>query len=643
LKETAVPPGYALQTTTYTVVVGEDGWISVNGESPVAEKTSRYNNKPNKLTINMVEDGDIPLEGAYMGLYIGDEIKYTCTSNNEGKCVITKIFPNNYTLKEIEQPDGYVLSHEEQSVGVTIDGWIKVEEQEKVPEAETKMLNHPTIIELYKRDGVTAELMYGAGIKFRLVGPHNYSKEVEITEARGYEFTHLKRGNYVITEISTLEGWITSQDNMSFRVEHDGLVKANNKYVNLFTYFNFEKPILNIRVKDKDTEEIIDNAKIKIKNKITGETEEVDLGEQTLVLDEGEYEIEQIITPDGYIISDYNPTIEVLGSGIIYVDGERQEERGEITYYNEPNKIAIRNVDEKGERLEGTVIGIYKDGVEIERFETGSEDNIFERLEPGEYEVKQITAPEGYMKDNNTYTFVVDENGVSQDVIILENELMPKIHIKVVDKDTGEEVEGEKVEILDKEGNVVGSFESKKDPESDDYEGRLPYGEYKIKEKEPAEGYKPNEEEKDIELDGNSEKEIEIVIYVEPYYEIKVKVEDKDGNPIDDGKYGLYDEEHVLIKEIEPDENGEIIIDELEKGKYIIKEIESPEGYKEKEEELEIELVVGEKTKEVRIVYEMIEVPNTDNANRTIIISFIVMMIGMMLVIMKLKNNKEKI
>lgn len=71
-------------------------------------------------------------------------------------------------------------------------------------------------------------------------------------------------------------------------------------------------------------------------------------------------------------------------------------------------------VDENGNALEGATFGLYKEGQEepVRKATSGEDGKVkFVGVEPGDYYVKEITAPDGYQLNNNKYnvTIVADQ------------------------------------------------------------------------------------------------------------------------------------------------------------------------------------------------------------------------------------------
>lgn len=106
-------------------------------------------------------------------------------------------------------------------------------------------------------------------------------------------------------------------------------------------------------------------------------------------------------------------------------------------------------------------------------------------------------------------------------------------------------------------------------------------------------------------------------------FTVKVKFEKEKGNiviskkdsiteePLKGVVFGLYDENHTLLDMKETNEKGEIVWEQIEYGKYYIREMKTAKGYVLGDEELEIHL--KEAMKEIQVLNQKQEMPITSN------------------------------
>lgn len=602
LKETAVPPGYALQLTTYSVVVGIDGWISVNSETPVGEKTFKYRNKPNKLTINKVEEGDIPLKNAILGLFQGDEEKYRCTSDSNGKCIITKIYPGSYTLKEIDNPDGYILIRDTQDVYVSVDGWISVEGREKEAEPSTKVVNIPTKIELYLREGIAANHITGDEVKLQIEGPHGYNNVITLTDAKGYLLTHLKRGDYTIRQLGTDPNYINSIDEMTFNIRRDGRVNTNGHLQDVYTYINYEKPKVKITKRNSRTNEIIQGATLELKNLTTGDTKDISVGLQVLTLDTGHYELREKNKLDGYLYSNEVVDIKVLNNGELYINDTFQNSGVDYKFYNTPlPKLKIRKIDSlSGEEINGSVLKLKNlSNNHIDEINVGYKEIT---LDVGEYLLSEKKSPNGYILSNEVIPIKVDENGdlyVNSEkrdsgyLLRFINKKQPSIILTKKDSETGDIIDGasfriKNINLNTYEDITIGSTSITLDD-----------GEYEISELRPSNGYLIDTRKVNVsvdqgvlKVDGVVREDSYEIVYQNTKNTLRIRKVDEDKNIVPLAVIGIYSGELEIMRFTTTSEDT--IIRGLKRGIYTIKEISSPENYVKSEDTYEINVGVDE-------------------------------------------------
>lgn len=106
-------------------------------------------------------------------------------------------------------------------------------------------------------------------------------------------------------------------------------------------------------------------------------------------------------------------------------------------------------------------------------------------------------------------------------------------------------------------------------------------------------------------------------------FTVKVKYEKERGNivihkndsiteePLKGVLFELYDEKHKRLDTKETDEKGEIIWEQLEYGKYYLKEVQTAKGYVLNDDEIEVKL--GQSLKEIQVLNQKQEMPITSD------------------------------
>lgn len=136
------------------------------------------------------------------------------------------------------------------------------------------------------------------------------------------------------------------------------------------------------------------------------------LGHVIKNLPNGTYTVEEVEAPAGY---------ELNKEVVTFTIGDNSREQ-KIKFYNEAKErvVNIIKVDQStGQPLAGAVI-VVKDanGKEAARFTSTTDPYVLTGLEDGTYTVEEISAPSGYQKSNEIYSFTLDAEHVSHQITI---------------------------------------------------------------------------------------------------------------------------------------------------------------------------------------------------------------------------------
>ena len=186
------------------------------------------------------------------------------------------------------------------------------------------------------------------------------------------------------------------------------------------------------------------------------------------------------------------------GGAMLYanIDGTPKNVQKEASFIFQANRIAISLQDsETGEELTGAKL-VLKDqnGNNI----TLTEDNMNKTnpwttngtpyelvLNPGEYVLEEVTAPDGYAFQKNTVTFKVNADGTVAHPVVMTNSPLKGINIGKYEATGEDNLPGATLEIRDKDGNLVDSWITSTIP----HYVVLEPGSYKLTEAVAPEGY----------------------------------------------------------------------------------------------------------------------------------------------------------
>ncbi len=433
-------------------------------------------------------------------------------------------------------------------------------------------------------------------------------------------------------------------------------------------------------VKEQGAEfEIYNSKKELIKTIVTDEN-----GKVEVILPYGNYKFHQIKGQKGHeLVEDFvieikeekEQNIELILNDsklkrYLKVIKKDQDTKKEIVIGNATFKI--KNLD-TGEYIKQKVS--YPKEEIIELFSTNSEGFFLtpEPLEKGNYQLEEVTAPNGYKKIDTPIQFVVDQDSetivdeVYGKIMILEvyNESL-KGELNIIKKGENFQVETDKYyyeyhplenisfniyaeeDILMGDGTKLYSKDELVSEKTTDKEGyisiNLPLGKYYVIETAFLDGYIENTKKYSVELtNDNLKQDLRIYNYLKKG---SIKIYKKDAStkiPISDTYFSVYKEDGKLLKTIVTDENGEAIIDFLPLGKYKIEEIKSNPDYKIDHTKIEVELTEEQVVVPLEIENEKLEImpPHTE-VHKTVIKKCLLIECGLEIIMAFIIINNKK-
>lgn len=283
----------------------------------------------------------------------------------------------------------------------------------------------------------------------------------------------------------------------------------------------------------------------------------------------GNYTVYERVAPLDHLLSD-NPAQNIKAE---------YGKMAELTYWNEPyGTLRIEKLSDTGAHLPGAM-------VQIKHIESGvtytAETNfagyaIFDNIRPGAYEIKEITAPSGWLKDDATYTATVSTGEMTTFSIV--NKELPGLRIIKYDRKNMVAMTGVTFEVW-RDGVSLGKFRT--DEFGEILLTDVAPGTYRTIEVDTgSDGHILDTTPQEVELSaGDGIKELLFFNDVKPGLRL-VKVDSTDPSKVIPnavfeiksvaGDYGP--------KEFTTDQNGEIDLSKLPTGAYVVTE-KSCEGY----------------------------------------------------------------
>ena len=266
--------------------------------------------------------------------------------------------------------------------------------------------------------------------------------------------------------------------------------------------------------------------------------------------------------------------------------------------------LTIRKVDSSDNSpLAGASIEVIRKVTNktVASFESTTSDYVIDNLLPGEYEIKEISAPNGYYIDEESSNVIINESNLNVSKIITNSKF--DVRIRKVDKETGEVVSGAILNILDSSNRVVETVTT-----TDDYVSitGLGAGRYKVVEVKAPKGYLINEEEKEFVLDKENSRVT--VDFEDEKNEVIIEKKDAESGSIISGAVLrlIKVSDNSIIDEWTSDNKGHSVKG-LVPGEYKVIEVSAPDGYTLSSSEVPV-TITGEETEPITVTFY-----NSDN------------------------------
>ena len=536
LVEVQAPVGYVLDSTPVSFTVSADnaeeenaltvikvrkentaqkGKISVQktGDifTSVATASSAYTNENGEMIVNpttytpVFADGDlsgavfqviavediVTLDGTTRA-YAGDVVSEITTDEN-GYAETEPLYLGKYEVREIKAPYGYVLNNEPKDVEVTYAGQeFEVRdtvntafenEYQGVRISLSKVMENDKLFGIYGND-------YYTSVRFGLFAAEDITaadgsvipadgllSEVSLDENMTAVIAeNIPFGRYYVQEIATDEHYVLNGEKYLVNFEYMGQ-DIRTVDIDCGQFVNELKRGKVEGIKVNESDEPLENALFGLFAVDTAEFTSEN-AYMTAVSDEngyfefdeipyGEYIVREIEAPTGYILSGESYPVTVCEDG----------ETITIRTVNKPITVEVSKVDVYGEELIGADMQLENaDGEIIDEWISDGTNHIVTELPAGDYTLKEIAAPDGYViatdiefevfADGTIKIRNVDSTAISEDgnpLIVMVDDTT-KVKISKRDITTDKELPGATLQIIDEDGNVVEKWVSTTEP-----------------------------------------------------------------------------------------------------------------------------------------------------------------------------------
>ena len=442
LVETEVPYGCVKSDEVYSVTLGFDGQVT-----DIISKEISIHNERQKAEINLSKyceipenapDGFNPYGGIVFGLYAKEDIKTAdgtvvipagslmeyITFNKDGSSKIKTDLPfGNFFVTEIKTEMGYAFDETEYDVIFDYAGaeTAKVVINVNGGEPVVNKLLRGSLRIIKEFEGKTTPV---SGVSFTITGKTVVGTTVIIEAVTNEDgeiiLENLLVGEYTVKELESelTVGYILSAE--------ENIMVAANQIAEMTIHNKLQRGSLKIIKSFEGLDTPIAGVKFTVSGKtVIGD----DFFGEYFTDGNGEIFIENLVVGD-YVVNEIGS--ELTEAYVLSDEQNAVVAADEITEMQINNNlirgnIKIRKIDsETGKPLAGAKFGLYtKDGRLFDDAVT-DEDGFAEFLNIpyGEYELKEISAPEGYKKNDKVWDVAIRENGVTLEFEI-GNDIIP--------------------------------------------------------------------------------------------------------------------------------------------------------------------------------------------------------------------------
>ena len=550
LHETAAPNGY---------VVSNDIEFTVNADGTVTKVIMK--DDTTKVEISKKAENGLPLSGAKMQLLDKDGKEVDAwTTDGKAHTLTAKLTAGaTYTLHEVSAPAGYCVAAD-QTIVVGTDGKLQ----------SFTMTDLTTKVSLTKYEITGEKELAGASLELYAAerdANGNYTRKGDAIEKwtstdKAHEIIgKLTAGaSYILHETAAPNGYVVSND-VPFVVNPDGTVtkvsmKDDTTKVEINKATEDGTPLKGavLQLLDKDGKEVeqwtTDGTAHVLTAKLTaGAT----------------YVLHEVSAPAGYCKA-------ADQSFVVPADGSKKI----LTMTDLATRVTVEKLDADSKPLSGAKLQLLdKNGDLVDEWTSdGKAHTLTAKLTAGEtYTLREAASPDGYYKAKDI-TFTVNADGTANEVALYNAKT--RVSISKYDITGEKEIPGAKLEVRDKNDNVLDSWTST--GKAHEIVGVLVAGQtYVLHESVPADGYVVAN---DVEFTVNPDGTVTVVAMYDDTTKVEINKVTEENKPLSGAKMQIIDKAGTVVDEWLTDGTAHVLTAQLISGQtYTLHEVSAPAGY----------------------------------------------------------------
>ncbi|GAA0101582.1 SpaA isopeptide-forming pilin-related protein [Paraclostridium bifermentans] len=570
--------GYLANTKTQTINVDTDGkTYPITIENDIQRGDIEIT-KIDKETKKPISDVEFNIKGP-------EGFNKTLSTDSRGIITLGNVRYGDYTIKETKPATGYLTNSKTYNIKVSEAGQkYKVTIDNDISRGNIK---------LTKIDTETKKPI--SGVAFRITGPEGFDTTKKTDDNGILTLDNVRYGDYNITEVAPAPGYLANTQN------HKIEVRENGKLYAITVENTAKRSEIEILKVDKETKKPIPNVEFNVtgpvgynKTGTTDSTGKLKLGGLRV----GEYTIKETKAGTGYLLNGNTYKVNVTKGGETF--------KTEITNDIAKGNIKIVKVDSETKKIiAGATFRIVgPEGYDVTKTTDDKGVITLENVRYGDYTVTETKPATGYLPNTKSHKVEVRENGKLYTLTVENDVQRGNIKLTKTDSETKKPIKGATFKITGPEGYDVSK--------TTDDKGfitltNVRYGDYKIVETKPAEGYLPNNTVHNITVNKHgSTFELSVENDIQRG-NIKLLKKDQDlGIPVKGATFNITGPEGYNVTK-ETNNSGIITLENVRYGIYQVKETKPATGYQPTTKTWDVNVNANGKTFELEVTNKTIE------------------------------------
>ncbi|MGE6631753.1 SpaA isopeptide-forming pilin-related protein [Bacillus sp. NPDC077027] len=526
------------------------------------------------------------LTDAASGVVIG-----TKTTDEEGSLIFDRLLYGDYTVTEVNAPDGYLKNNE--TMYVTIDHPYESGDQTKsgtvITVQNQEIKQH---VELTKKDKETGVTLENAEFELQNEAGDPLQTNLKTDENGEILIKDLEPGSYYFVETKAPKGYQLNVQKWPFTI------KQNQTETTLVTAMNEIRTGSVELSKTGEGGELLEGAQFKLLDEDGHELQsQLVTGEKgKIVIDHlkpGTYQFVETKAPEGYVLDDTPLKFEVP------FDPKEPVVISKKNMYK-TSELEITKEGEDGKTLQGVHFEVHDQNGEVIRKDLKTDQDgklLIDNLKPGKYQLVETESIEGYKRKATPYLFTIEFAQDTPTTLKVINDLKTGAVQLIKFGEKNEALAGAEFKLLDADGEEL-QTNLMTDQDGKIMISDLKPGTYQFVETKAPFGHELDETPVTFAIPFNPQKMVEVTKEnTRKTSGVVLQKKGEDGKSLEGVVFDLFEESGKVVaggEGLTTNEEGKITFSGLKPGTYQFVETKSIDGYELNQNPLTFEVELGQ-------------------------------------------------